>query len=367
MRLRRLRERQRAASYVFSMMISFAATVLVTRLFLQLTGYPQIGNSQLHIAHVLWGGLIVAVGATLPLIYSNQSIYGISAALSGVGLGLFFDEVGKFLTQNNNYFFRPAASIIYILFLLGLYVYIMVRRGEPDPQTRLLHVLELMQEIVDGDLDVHEKAELEQMLNRVVGDADLPDARELAADLLNFVQTQADTVPARPHPVRDWLAGAGNWIAANVLTLNVTRWVLILSTAGVAIVSLADLVTLLRSVGDPAQIALLVQGWIARAGLSTARESVWFALMIGIKGIVGLALIISLAYFAAGNDARGVDWALGGLLLSITTLNVLLFYFKQFLAAMYAVADFALIGGLSFFKDRYLKRGLAAQPEKAAE
>jgi hypothetical protein len=36
--------------------------VIVTRLFLALTGYPQIGNSVLHIAHALWGALLLLVG-----------------------------------------------------------------------------------------------------------------------------------------------------------------------------------------------------------------------------------------------------------------------------------------------------------------
>ena len=34
-------------------------TVAVTRVYLELTGYPQIGNAELHIAHALWGGLLL--------------------------------------------------------------------------------------------------------------------------------------------------------------------------------------------------------------------------------------------------------------------------------------------------------------------
>jgi hypothetical protein len=45
-----------------------------------------------------------------------------AALLSGVGLGLFIDEVGKFITSNNNYFFPLAAPIIYLAFLLTVAV-----------------------------------------------------------------------------------------------------------------------------------------------------------------------------------------------------------------------------------------------------
>ena len=34
------------------------ATILITRLYLQLTGYPQVGGGDLHIAHALYGGAL---------------------------------------------------------------------------------------------------------------------------------------------------------------------------------------------------------------------------------------------------------------------------------------------------------------------
>lgn len=366
MRFRRLIERQHASAHVFTLIISFAAAVLVTRLFLELTGYPQIGNSELHIAHVLWGGLIVAVGAALPLIFSSNSILGVSATLSGIGLGLFFDEVGKFLTQDNDYFFRPAASIIYILFLIGIYVYITVRRGEPDAQTRLHHALAVMQEVVDGDLDVREKAELENLLSSIVGDAEVPDVRELAAELLDFVRQQADVVPLRRQPLLDALRSVRAWVEQHVLTRPNTRALLIVSTALLGLLSLLDLWTLLRAVGQPEQVAVLLQMWAARVNLTSAQESLWFALMIGLKGVVGFSLMAALVMFALGRDRRGIGFALAGLLLSVTVLDVLLFYFRQFAAALYAGVDFALIAALNFYASRYLGPASVQSPNSPA-
>ena len=48
-----------------------------------------------------------------PLLFANRWALGTSAVLAGIGVGLFIDEVGKFLTQTNDYFFPPAAPIIY--------------------------------------------------------------------------------------------------------------------------------------------------------------------------------------------------------------------------------------------------------------
>jgi hypothetical protein len=38
-------------------LVAAVVTVLVTRAFLHMTGYPQVGGGGLHVAHVLWGGL----------------------------------------------------------------------------------------------------------------------------------------------------------------------------------------------------------------------------------------------------------------------------------------------------------------------
>lgn len=51
--------RERAEHYLLITLFSFAASVCITRLFLAVTGYSRIGGGELHIAHVLWGGVLL--------------------------------------------------------------------------------------------------------------------------------------------------------------------------------------------------------------------------------------------------------------------------------------------------------------------
>ena len=97
-------ERIESGRYVFLLVVSYALAVIATRGFLELTGYPQLGSSTLHIAHLLWGGLALIVALLAVLIFGNRWIMLAGAVLGGIGVGLFIDEVGQFITVDNDYF-----------------------------------------------------------------------------------------------------------------------------------------------------------------------------------------------------------------------------------------------------------------------
>ena len=100
------------------LLVSAVASVLVIRAFLAATGYPQLGGGGLHIAHMLWGGLFMLSALVLLLVYWNPAMRLFAAVLAGIGFGTFIDELGKFITRDNNYFYQPTIALLYIIFIL---------------------------------------------------------------------------------------------------------------------------------------------------------------------------------------------------------------------------------------------------------
>src|SRR5438132_13663990 len=99
-------------------LVASVSSVLVIRFALAISGYPQLGGRELHIAHMLWGGLLMLLALVLLLAFIGRHIQSIAAILGGVGFGTFIDELGKFITRDNNYFFQPTIALIYLIFVL---------------------------------------------------------------------------------------------------------------------------------------------------------------------------------------------------------------------------------------------------------
>jgi hypothetical protein len=140
--VQRVTIRDGADRYLLLVIVSFAVTVVGTRWYLQATGYPTVGGGELHIAHMLWGGLLLVVAALIPLLLIHPRVRPITAILAGVGTGLFVDEIGKFITTSNDYFYPAAAPLIYAVLLVLVLVFLLTRREADGPTIRQPAALE---------------------------------------------------------------------------------------------------------------------------------------------------------------------------------------------------------------------------------
>jgi hypothetical protein len=327
--------RDHAERYVLTFLVAFAVTVIATRVYLELADYPQLGNGVLHIAHALWGGLLLFVAVLLPLGLANRWAIQASALLGGMGTGLFIDEVGKFITQANDYFFPPALSIIYGFVLLTVFIYLTFRRPrQSDPRQALYHAWEGLLDALDGDLDVAEAARIEGKL-AIAKNSDREEIVSLARAMSGFLQGEKQHLPA---------AEVSYWqrIAAKIDTLGQrlgrrTHRALI---SGVLILWVA-----------------LTIGYIvvlAQAGTNLDSQVVqWRVPLIAIQALVGSLMIVALFAWLTRKEDLGLKSAISGFLLSLVALQSFYFYLSQFSALTATLLQLAFLQVLLAYRRWY--------------
>jgi uncharacterized membrane protein len=193
-KIRLLRNPARDADFIAlleTFLVAAAATVLIIRTQLWATNYPQLGGGGLHIAHLLYGGLFMVIAISLLLMFLNRSIRQPAAILGGVGFGFFIDELGKFITSDNNYFFKPAAALIYLVFVVFYLIIRALDRRRGLSQIELVsNALDLAAEAARHDFDEREKRRALALLDR----ADQSDP--LVAPVRQLLE-RLDALPAR--------------------------------------------------------------------------------------------------------------------------------------------------------------------------
>ena len=190
---RHLIRNQEASTLLELFLVTAVFSVLAIRFFLALTGYPSLSPGNLHIAHVLLGGVLMMVALVIALAFINKSAYYIVAVLGGFGFGAFIDELGKFITGDNDYFYQPTVALIYLVFvLLYLLVEVLVNKSRLSDQEKLINVLELAKEVVLEDLDHRERRRALKLLQ------DLPPDDPLVRSLQELLHS-TESVPV-PRP-----------------------------------------------------------------------------------------------------------------------------------------------------------------------
>ncbi len=353
-RIRKAVEREGAASYVRLILLSFAATVAITRLYLTLTGFPQIGNRMLHISHLLWGGLALFISSILLVIYANRRIYAAGSILAGFGAGLFTDEVGKFITRTNDYFYPPAAPIIYTIFLLVVLLYLELRRKpRRDARSELYRAFDTLQEVLDRDLDAHEHADLKARLDQIVVLNEEPDLTRLAKHLLNFLDSKSVTLV--PHQA-DWTERISEkWETFEDKWLSMPRLkaMVVAGLTAFGLWSMLDLFLLIPGIANALHLHTQLTS-LTRTHLITGSRSLTFYLIgAALKAACGLAMLSAAGLLIAHKNKPGIRTGYVGLMLSISLVSLVEFYFDQFSTIIPAIFEFGLLFILLAYRRRY--------------
>jgi hypothetical protein len=333
--------RDHAQRYLLLTIVAFAVTVAGTRWYLALAGYPTVGGGDLHVAHVLWGGLALFVAVLLLLLFSGRRALSIAAVLAGVGAGLFIDEVGKFLTTTNDYFYAPAAPIIYgsVLLLVLLLTFVRSRAHAPEDATRAL--VDALGDAADGRLTQDERQRVlarAQAVGPAAGTFDgQPDlARALVAALRSPAVDAAISDPG-------WIASGRAREAFERIATDRRESILIIIGLIWTLLGAALAAVVLLAMDDTFMADLSAE--LGAGGhIEIPTESVWAALGLATTVIVGAISLAALVLWATGRKRRALDAAAAALLAQLVVGGLVGFYAVQFAALTSTVITVALLG-----------------------
>jgi len=300
-------------------LVAAVATILIVRFYLALTGYPQLGGHGLHIAHLLWGGLFMLIGLVMLLTFLGEAVKHTSATIAGVGFGLFIDELGKFITSDNNYFFRPTIAIIYAILIVLFFVFReLAQAQQKTPTWYLANALSLIQDAVIHGWTWENRERAALFLHR--SDLDDPVARALAIEIakLPLVGEHASRAARTMAWLRrqyarlvcvSWFQGAvvavfgfqiagsilamvDEWTGVDLLTLGhrtradltFSEWMVGASATIAAVTAIVGIVSLPRS-------RLVAYRWLRRSVLVSIFFGRFFAFLnVDLATVVGLGL-----------------------------------------------------------------------------
>jgi hypothetical protein len=337
------------ADLLDTFLVSAIAAVVVIRIFLEATGYPQLGGGGLHIAHVLWGGLGMLVAIVLLLLYLTSTTRLIAAIVGGAGFGAFVDELGKFVTSDNDYFFKPTAAILYALFVILFLATREVRRFRAlSPEECLVNAVELAEKLAMGALTADDRDRALQLLARA--DQAHPLVAPLRASFLG-----ADPAPIS-FPRLRWIGSAG---ARTYVAIVSSRW---FRRILAAIFIIAGVAFVLTAIATLALLGGALLG-VLDAQIALEEETASGAIASVIQAIAGLVagvLIVRGVFALRRSRARAYRAFELAILVDLLLAQPFAFLDVGFGAAIDVFIDLALLATLRFLQTQERRMQAAA-------
>jgi ABC-type multidrug transport system fused ATPase/permease subunit len=312
--------------------VAAITTELCIRTQLYLTHYPQLGGHGLHIAHLLWGGLFMVVALAILLSLLGRRPRQVAALVGGIGFGFFIDELGKFITADNNYFYKPAAGIIYLIFI-GLYLGSRAyqrHRGLNEAE-RVRNAIELIGEATRGPFKVEYRDQALALL------AEVPASHPLRDPLIAL----AGEIDTRPNPNPPWYRRLADAAAAGYRRWTEHGWFHGLVFGVFAVWAVAGIVAVLGLV-----LSITFHDHAARAEFE--RDAFGHLNFLNVASLVSTGVSSLLVAFGLVRWARrqrldAYAWFTRALLVSIFVTRVFTFVESQFGAVFGLAVDVLLL------------------------
>jgi hypothetical protein len=345
-------------AYLQDFLVAAVVAILLTRVFLGLTGFPRLGGGGLHVAHLLWGGLLMVVALALLLAVLGKRAKRWAALIGGVGFGLFVDELGKFVTADNDYFFQPAIALIYTV-LIGLFLaFRAIERRSLSAEEALVNAADMVRELVLRGATATEVGQALDLLERSQAEgavaAGLREAIAGAGRATESAPGWWTRAATRARHVYDGLVG-WRWFQRAVLVLFVGQALvgtLQVLVALLGVLTILFLPAIAASLDVPEEFRIvprLVADPLSAVGPLVPSSAPLVSLVCAVMGVTRLRRSRLAAY----------RWLERSVLVSIFFVQVILFWQEQLGAVVDLAWDLLLLGALRYaIRQEEARRGL---------
>lgn len=321
-------------------LVSAVVTVLVIRLYLYLTGYPQVGGDTLHIAHMLWGGLAMVIAFGFLLLFASTIWKPIAALVGGIGFGTFIDELGKFITKDNDYFFQPTAAIMYAVFIVLYFgARYFDRKRVPTEADHLYLAAQGVAWQAIGKLD---KRRQDEALSSLDASGNSSDVAVRLRELLENAELAEESEQSRVLTMRD-KAAALYWRIVR------QRWLLPIVVGLFVIRALEIIVTLLMGI-------FVTEEYDLADGVSVFE---WLSFAAG--AVTGFLAVYGLVMIVRRKRVRALQAFAASTVVALLFGQFFAFATEQFVAMIGLVANLIILGtlrlALSVENERFIEEG----------
>jgi hypothetical protein len=332
---RRRLTRNAEAPWLFeSFFVAAVVSFLGIRWFLALADYPRIGSNGIHIAHMLWGGLLMLLALLLLLAFLDRSVGHVAAVVAGLGFGTFIDEIGKFVTADNDYFYRPAVALVYAAFVAAFLVArTFVGQRRLTHREALANALHRLAESADGPIEPDDRARIARLLA-------LADPQAAGTTLIERYLTGLPGTAERTSLIE----AIARRVADGYEAVMATQWaeraltMAVIAYGALAVVGVALIAT---SAGNGTRSDASTAATVTQLG-----STIVGAALVG-RGVISLPTSRIAAY----------RWFMRGILVWILVTQVFVFYSSQLAGLGGLVVDLVAYGSLRFAMVRELVAG----------
>ena len=285
-------------------LVCAVAAVLGNRVFLIITGYPQLGNGTLHISHAIWGAVMMAIAIIIAIAFLPPFTRGFIVFLGGAGFGWFIDELGKFITRQVNYFFQPTIALIYVTFVAMYLVFRSIQARSYTPDEAVLNGLEALKAASIGSLSDTRRRAAIALIDETGASGSIP--TQVTALLRNVPALPPRTPTAAERFGARMRARDRRWTERRSFTRIVSGLLVFLAVSTVLVaVGLAADVSQIRGFAEWASVvSSLVSGAFYIVGAVMLRRSRLVAYTWFDRGLLIDILVNQVFQFAAGATRR---------------------------------------------------------------